>query len=832
MEQIRGLMDNPENKRLVSVLALAHHGKSVLTDCLIAKGGINIPENPWDGRYTSPRYDRDEQRPSLKPTSVLLYHEHSEKDALEQSLDPCYLITLVYSPRHPDFMSESTILRAIDGALVLVDSVEGVSFQTEALFRQVLLERIKPVLIINKVDCLLDLQVDAEDMYQNFFHTIEKVNIVISAYDSGAQGDLQIDPSKANCAFASGKMGWAFTLQHFARIYASKFGVVKSKIITRLWGENYFDSKSRKWQKSGVTDSGETLRRAFCTMVIEPMKNIATACVEGNYETLNKMLRALGIELSPAEKELQGRKLLKEIMSKWLNAADCLLEIMVVHLPSPKSAGVYRTEILYEGRMDDPCRIAMQNCDPFGPLMLYVSSMMHYTGSRFIALGRVFSGTVAKGQKVRIMGADYKSGYQSDLAIKCIQRTVLVVGHFVEMISDVPAGNIVGLIGVDQYLIKTGTISNHEEACKIKTVKYSVSPVMRVTVMPKNGAADMPKLVDGLKKLVKTDPVAKFTVCDSGDYIIECTGELHVEICLNSLEREFARIELSKSAPVVIYKETVTAQSEQVCMSKSPNKQNRLYCVAMPLMEGLCEDIENGKITPAMDHQSLINILAGTYSWEVNEVARLWGFGPESKGPNLLVDFTSGVQNLHEIRASMESAFQWTACEGVLCGESMRGVQINVVDVTLHSDAIHRGGGQIIPTSRRVYYACELAAKPALQEPVFLWEIQVLSDYIAGMYECLNSRRGIFISEELVGRTPMIMVKALVPVAESLGLEKLLQNVTLGQVFSQCLFHHWQNVSGNPLDLFSKAGEIVQEIRKNKGMRIAIPLLEEYSDQL
>jgi len=167
----------------------------------------------------------------------------------------------------------------------------------------------------------------------------------------------------------------------------------------------------------------------------------------------------------------------------------------------------------------------------------------------------------------------------------------------IETISDVPCGNTVGLIGIDGYLMKTGTISNHEEAHTIRNMKYSVSPVVRVAVKCKNNA-DLPKLVDGLKKLSCSDPLVICSTDSSGEHIIAGCGELHVEICLKDLEEDYARVPLIKTDPVVSYKETVTEESSKVCMSKSPNKHNRLYAKAENMVDALCEDIECGKTGP------------------------------------------------------------------------------------------------------------------------------------------------------------------------------------------------------------------------------------------
>jgi len=144
---------------------------------------------------------------------------------------------LIDSPGHVDFSSEVTAaLRVTDGALVVVDTIEGVCVQTETVLRQALGERIKPVVIINKVDrALLELQLSKEDLYQNFARVTESVNVVIATYYDKVLGDCQVYPEKGTIAFGSGLHGWAFTIRQFAIKYAKKFGVDKQKMMDRLW---------------------------------------------------------------------------------------------------------------------------------------------------------------------------------------------------------------------------------------------------------------------------------------------------------------------------------------------------------------------------------------------------------------------------------------------------------------------------------------------------------------------------------------------------------------------------------------------------------------------
>lgn len=299
-----------------------------------------------------------------------------------------------------------------------------------------------------------------------------------------------------------------------------------------------------------------------------------------------------------------------------------------------------------------------------------------------------------------------------------------MMGRYVEPIEDVPCGNIVGLVGVDQFLVKTGTITTFEHAHNMRVMKFSVSPVVRVAVEAKN-PADLPKLVEGLKRLAKSDPMVQCIIEESGEHIIAGAGELHLEICLKDLEEDHACIPIKKSDPVVSYRETVSEESSVLCLSKSPNKHNRLYMKARPFPDGLAEDIDKGEVSARQELKQRARYLAEKYEWDVAEARKIWCFGPDGTGPNILTDITKGVQYLNEIKDSVVAGFQWATKEGALCEENMRAVRFDVHDVTLHADAIHRGGGQIIPTARRCLYASVLTAQPRLMEPIYLVEIQV-----------------------------------------------------------------------------------------------------------
>merc|ERR1712042_13397 len=539
-----------------------------------------------------------------------------------------------------------------------------------------------------------------------------------------------------------------------------------------------------------------------------------------------------GCTLKPEDRQKVGKQLLKTFMRVWLPAGDTLLEMITIHLPSPVTAQRYRGELLYEGPQDDEVAVAIKNCDPEGPLCMYVSKMVPTTDKgRFYAFGRVFAGKVATGQKVRIMGPNFVPGKKEDLYVKPIQRTILMMGRYIEAIEDVPCGNICGLVGVDQYLVKTGTLSTSATAHNMKQMKFSVSPVVRVAVEAKN-PSDLPKLVEGRKRLSKSDPMVQCLIEESGEHIIAGAGELHLEICLKDLEEDHAQIPLKKSDPVVSYRETVSEESSMMCLSKSPNKHNRLFMKAVPMPDGLAEDIDDGKVNPRDDFKIRGRVLADKYEFDITEAREIWCFGPDTNGPNLMIDCTKGVQYLNEIKDSVVAGFQWASKEGVLCDENLRGTRFNLYDVALHADAIHRGGGQIIPTARRVLYASMITAEPRLMEPVYQVEIQCPENAVGGIYGVLNRRRGHVIEEAQTPGTPMLVVKAYLPVNESSGFTADLRSNTGGQAFPQCVFDHWQILPGDPMQEGTKPYQIVEDCKARKGLKPGIPDLNNYLDKL
>ncbi|OAF70308.1 hypothetical protein A3Q56_01921 [Intoshia linei] len=836
IDQIRNLMDHSLNIRNMSVIAHVDHGKSTLSDSLISQAGIIAGERAGDTRFTDTRKDEQDRCITIKSTAISLFYTFNDGD-LKTMKQPKYedcndfLVNLIDSPGHVDFSSEVTAaLRVTDGALVVVDCVSGVCVQTETVLRQAIDELIKPVLFMNKMDlALTTLKYTPEQLYLIFERVCGDVNTIIQTYqdESGPTGDLSVNPQDGTVGFGSGLQSWAFTTKQFAQMYAEKFKVDYTKLMKRFWGNHFFNSKTNKWSKTPDRDS----TRGFCKYILEPICMIFKGCLEKPREEALKMIEKIGVKLNSEQKDLKEKSLLKEVMRLWLPAGKTLMEMIVIHLPSPVIAQKYRAKLLYDGDLSDPTAQSIMNCDKSGPLMMYISKMVPTTDKgRFYAFGRVFGGTVASGQKVRILGANYIRGKKTDSATKNVQRTILMMGRYIEAINDVPCGNICGLVGVDEYLIKTGTITDHPDTAPMKTMKFSVSPVVRVAVEACN-PSELPKLIEGLKRLAKSDPMVQVETAENGEKVIAGAGELHLEICLKDLEEDHAKIKIRKSDPVVSYRETIIDTFDIPCLAKSPNNHNRLFMTAEPLCSAFTDAVDNKEIFLRQDVKERGRILIDKCEFGSNEIKKIWCYGPDVFGPNVVVDCSRGVSYLNEIKDSVIAAFQNITKAGVLCNENMRGVRMNIMDATLHADAIHRGGGQIIPTAKNCFYAAQMAAKPRLMEPVYLVEIRCPESVSGGVYKTLNARRG-HVFETPVTETTSLNLRAYLPVVESFGFNGAVRSATGGQAFPQCIFDHWDLVEVDPFKEDSTTNAIVMTVRKRKGLKLVMPKFEDYNDKL
>jgi len=298
VNSVVNLLPSSQQIRNISVIAHVDHGKTTLVDSLLSKAGIIKQEDAGKKRVMDTKEEEIARGITIKSTGISLVFNQDNKD---------YLVNLVDSPGHVDFSSEVTAaLRITDGALVVVDCVDGVCVQTEMVTRQALTERIRPVLHVNKVDRgIMELQLSPEDLYQRLNEVILNINQVFSKFEDEALGEVSVDPIKGTVSFGSGKQGWAFTMPMIAKRISLKSGKPYETIIKRLWGDHFYDPSTRKFTNSSISSEGKTLERYACQMIFKPLCQIFKAVRENDVGNLfDKMLPAMDVNLTAKEKEL------------------------------------------------------------------------------------------------------------------------------------------------------------------------------------------------------------------------------------------------------------------------------------------------------------------------------------------------------------------------------------------------------------------------------------------------------------------------------------------------------------------------------------------------
>ncbi|KMT04981.1 hypothetical protein BVRB_7g171440 [Beta vulgaris subsp. vulgaris] len=405
------MADSQEKLRNICILAHVDHGKTTLADHLIASCGGGVLHPKQAGKLRFMDYLDEEQRRAItmKSSSILLeYKQHS--------------INLIDSPGHMDFCSEvSTAARLSDGALVLVDAVEGVHIQTHAVLRQAWVEKLTPCLVLNKIDRLIsELKMTPMEAYNRLLKIVHEVNNIVSAYKSQkylsdvdsiiavSSGDLGGDenlelieddeeemfqPQKGNVAFVCALDGWGFTVGEFAEFYASKLKASTAALKKAFWGPRFFNPKTNMIMGKKAMGGGNKLRPMFVQFVLEPLWQLYGAVLEpdGDKGMIEKLIKAFS--LSVPLRELQNKDpktVLQAVMSRWLPLSDTILSMVIRCIPDPVSAQSYRiprllpkrevveevakSEVFSEAEFVRKC---VENCDASSevPTVAFVSKM-------------------------------------------------------------------------------------------------------------------------------------------------------------------------------------------------------------------------------------------------------------------------------------------------------------------------------------------------------------------------------------------------------------------------------------------------------------------------
>lgn len=746
-----GLSSSPTLVRNIALCGHLHHGKTALMDQLVKQTHPRISSNGTKGwdltgevRYTDVRKDEQERGLGIKATPMSL--------VLPNSKGKSFMFNIMDTPGHVNFSDEVTAsLQLADAVVVVVDVVEGVMLGTERVVKHALREKLPIVLVIAKLDRLImELKLPPNDAYYKIKAVVHDVNELLASCATGGETPPRLSPELGNVCFSSGLSGWSFTLLQFAKLYSRYYGAgfPPDEFAKRLWGDLYFSEADRKFKKKPIDSES---KRTFVSFVLEPIYKLYSQSVGEDTSELQKTLASIGISVTKTELQMDSKPLLKRVTQAFFGDATGFVDMCVAHCPSPLDAAASKVAQIYTGDQSSVVAEAMKRCDAAGPLMINVTKLYHSPDcSRFNALGRVMSGTIRAGESVKILGEGYSVDDEEDMAVQEVSKVMLLQGRYTLEVQCVCAGSWVLLEGVDSSILKTATITHNkgdgEDLAIFKPLKFDSLACIKVSVEPIN-PSELPKMLDSLRKVNKSYPLAEVKVEESGEHVLLGTGEIAMDCMLADLRKMYSDIEVKVADPVVTFSETVIETSSLKCFAETPNKKNKLTMIAEPLEPGLATDIEAAiEVDIAMPKRALGKFFQEKYDWDLLAARSVWAFGPDASGPNVLVDDTlpSEVDKslLGSVKEFLVQGFQWGTREGPLCDEPIRNVKFKILDAAIAPEPINRGGGQIIPTSRRVAYSAFLMATPRLMEPILRCEITAPADCVNAIYTVLQRRRG------------------------------------------------------------------------------------------
>lgn len=477
---------------------------------------------------------------------------------------------------------------------ISADSSQQAMASTEYIIRHLLQTKTPIVLVLNKIDRLiLELRLPPNDAYYKLKQTIEEVNTVISAIDPSPE--LRLSPEKGNVAFASTQMGWCFTLESFAKMYRDVYGqstsALSRHILTsllfaggfdvdgfsqRLWGNIFFNPDTRKFTRKEHFESVD-VKRSFVQFILEPLYKIYTQTISADAAALRITLKKLGIVLKPASYKLDVKPLLKLVLTEFFGPSSGLIDMVAAHIPDPSEASAQYVALNYTGPLNTELATSMIQCNAEGPLVVHVTKLYPSEDAQeFHAFGRVLSGTVRPGSRVKVLGENYSAEDEEDMVVGAVEKVFVSEARYAIGTDGIPAGNFVLMSGVDNSITKTATLIDaaysDSDLCIFRPLKHMTQSVVKIAVEPVN-PSELPKMLDGLRKINKTYPLVETKVEESGEHVIIGTGELYLDCLMYDLRRTFAEIEIKLSDPVTRFCETVVETSALKCYAETPNKK-------------------------------------------------------------------------------------------------------------------------------------------------------------------------------------------------------------------------------------------------------------------
>jgi elongation factor 2 len=716
-DKVVRLMTQQDRIRNMGVIAHIDHGKTTTCDSLLAGCGMLSEEKAGKQLYLDSEKIEQERQMTVKSSNVNMVYELKEGDE--------YLINLIDTPGHVDFGGHVTrAVRAIDGAIVVMDSVEGVMPQTEMVLKQALRDKVKPVLYINKIDRLItELRFSPEEMQKHLIKLIVQINAFIKDLAPAEMKEKwQVNVQSNTVAFGASRDNWALSVD--------------------------------RMKETGLS-----------------FKDIYDAYTANDKEKVKELAKR-----SPVHK--------------------VLLNMVIQHLPSPVEAQKYRIPVIWHGDIDSDTGKSLAACDINGPLMVSVTNIEMDPQAGEVAVGRIFSGKMTKGQDVFLV---------NNKQINKLQQIYIWKGPHKFQVDSATAGNQIGMAGL-KNIIAGETLSSSHDVTPFEPVKHILQPVMVKAIESKN-PKDLPKLIQALRDIEISDITLKVSINhETGENLIAGLGTLHLEIVEDKLKRTYG-IDIVSSQPIVVYKESISSRSPDM-EGKSPNKHNRFYVHVEPMSEEVENAVEelgisSGRVKSITSEQLEKLMAAGMTRDEVKGIAAFYG-------DNMFIEATKGVIHIGEVIEMCVEAFNEVMKAGPQAKEEVRGVKVVLTDTVLHEDAIHRGPAQVIPAVRDAIKDAVLAANPSLLEPIQIIRVDLPMSFLSGVSALIQSKRGIL--DDIKEDGDKAVMIADLPVAASFDFTNELRSNTEGRGSWSLSGEKFKKV---PKELYP---QVLKQIRERKGL--------------
>jgi elongation factor 2 len=487
----------------------------------------------------------------------------------------------------------------------------------------------------------------------------------------------------------------------------------------------------------------------------------------------------------------------QKTLAKKIPIHEVVLDMVIDHLPSPDVAQKYRIPNIWRGDHDSELGKSMIECKENGPLALMITKIILDPHAGEIAVGRMYSGKIERGQEVYVAGMPSKNRVQQVNVMVAIDRIP------VEYVS---AGNIVAVTGI-RDAIAGSTVTGNPDDEPFERIVHVSEPVVTVAVEAKH-TKDLPKLIDVLRSISKADPSIQVNINqETGENLMSGMGELHLEITEYRIKNDH-KLEIVTSEPIVVYRESVSAKTPSKFEGKSPNKHNRFYIEVEPLPENIVKALHDNEIPENVKK----------FKSEVLKKLQDLGMSKEEAkgvfaihGMNIFADVTKGIQYLTETRPLLEEAFTEVMKSGPTASEPCQGIFIRLVDAKLHEDAIHRGPAQVIPAGRNAIYGAIASSSPILLEPMQKVFISTPQELMGDASRELNQRRAEVRDMTTEGDSVNIDAKA--PVSEMFGFASSIRGATGGRVL-----WNTENLGFEPMPKHLQ-DDIVRQIRERKGLK-------------